>query len=87
MKNLSALLALMLPCAAFAAANSTTVQVSFTITQACQVQQQEGKTSVTCVADTPYLLDVPARATDGAAASAPAVSPPSAGGAPTTVYF
>ena len=59
MSRLPLLALLLLPCASFAATESTTLDVSLTITESCQVDRREQEREppvVNCTLDSPYRV-------------------------------
>ncbi len=71
-------------CSAAGKSASATMQVSFTVTEACTVQTTGRTPQVSCVFETPFQLQ--ARPAAAKAQGAPAAAPV-ADGEPVVVYF
>ncbi len=73
-------------CSAAGKSASATMQVSFTVTEACTVHTAGKTAQVNCAHDTPFQLQAgQAVAQPAPAAAQPATAP--AAGEPTVVYF
>lgn len=93
MKNIAIFLMACVPfvCSAAGKTASTTMQVSFTITESCNVQSAGKQAQVSCAHDTPYQLQAKAAAaqaaTQSAAQAAAQQATRAADGEPVVVYF
>lgn len=90
MKKLAVLLLAFAPllCSAAGKSASATMQVSFTVTEACTVQSSGKATQVNCAFETPYQLQAkPAAAQPATTTAATTAGNAVADGEPVVVYF
>ncbi|QBE66149.1 hypothetical protein [Pseudoduganella lutea] len=75
-------------CSAAGKSASATMQVSFTVTEACTVQSEGTAAQVSCAHETPYLIQAKAGTAAQPATAQPApLTTPAANREPTVVYF
>lgn len=84
------LIALPLTASASGKRSSAQMEVSFTVVESCTVRMGSDEPDVKCQFDTPYLKQLPARASGAAAAAAkkvPTSSEEITGEQPAVIYF